>query len=47
MLAGLRLAKELEVKSLQVFIDSHLIAGQVTNEYEAGDLTMARYLDKF
>lgn len=45
-LAKLKLAKELWVKSLQVFIDSQLIASQVIGEYDARDPKMFKYLNK-
>lgn len=34
------------MENLKVFIDSQLVADQVTNEYEARDSTLAKYFDK-
>lgn len=45
LLAGLKIAEELGVKCLKVFIDSQLVPNQVTGEYEARDPIMAKYLD--
>nr|XP_010923030.1 uncharacterized protein LOC105046215 [Elaeis guineensis] len=35
LLAGLKIAKELDINSLKVFTDSQLIAGQIKDEFEA------------
>ncbi|XP_059658480.1 uncharacterized protein LOC132304778 [Cornus florida] len=43
LLTGLRLAKELRVKSLVAFSDSQLIIRQVTGEYRTKDETMEAY----
>ncbi|XP_073104418.1 uncharacterized protein [Elaeis guineensis] len=44
LLAGLKMAKELEIDSLKVFTDSQLIVGQVKDEFEARDPIMMIYL---
>ena len=44
ILTSLRIAKALGVKNLKLRIDSKLIVGQITNEYEAKEETMKRYL---
>ncbi|XP_064983502.1 uncharacterized protein LOC135623960 [Musa acuminata AAA Group] len=44
LLAGLRLALEMQVDSLHVHTDSRLVAEQLSGGYEARDPTMARYL---
>ena len=46
LLAGLKIAKELEIYSLKVFTDSQLITGQVKGEFEARDSIMMKYLQK-
>ncbi|XP_073103852.1 uncharacterized protein [Elaeis guineensis] len=46
LLVSLKIAKELEIDSLKVFIDSQLIVGQVKGEFEARDPIMAIYLQK-
>ncbi|XP_059627354.1 uncharacterized protein LOC132270172 [Cornus florida] len=43
LLAGPRLAKELKVKSLVAFSDSHLLIRQVTGEYGTKDETIEAY----
>ncbi|XP_059650555.1 uncharacterized protein LOC132296362 [Cornus florida] len=43
LLAGLKLAKELKVRSLVAFSDSQLIIRQVTGEYGTKDKTMEAY----
>ena len=45
-LAGLRLAKELQVDSLVVYSDSKLVVSQVLGEFQARDDRMAAYLEK-
>ena len=40
----MRIAKALGVKNLKLRIDSKLIVGQITNEYEAKEERMKRYL---
>ncbi|KAM2029589.1 hypothetical protein ACFX16_041084 [Malus domestica] len=44
LLAGLRLAKHLEVKRIDIFSDSQLVVNQVTNNFDAKDSSMAIYL---
>ncbi|XP_059627213.1 uncharacterized protein LOC132270006 [Cornus florida] len=46
LLAGLRMAKALEVERLVAYTDSQLITGQVQGEYEAKDEKMKTYLHK-
>ncbi|KAM1813782.1 hypothetical protein ACFX11_027533 [Malus domestica] len=43
-LAGLRLAKHLGVKRIDIFSDSQLVVNQVTNNFDAKDSSMAAYL---
>ena len=44
LIAGLKLAKEMKVESLQIFSDSQLIVCQVTNECQAHSEKMMAYL---
>ncbi|KAM2589506.1 hypothetical protein TB1_046427 [Malus domestica] len=44
LIAGLRLAKYLEVKRIDIFSDSQLVVNQVTNNFYAKDNFMAAYL---
>ena len=44
LLAGLKLSKNMEIKSLTVKSDSQLIVGQVKGEYEAREDRMKKYL---
>ncbi|KAM1829884.1 hypothetical protein ACFX14_022644 [Malus domestica] len=44
LLAGLRLAKHLGVKRIDIFSDSQLVVNQVTNNFDAKDNSMALYL---
>ncbi|XP_068502070.1 uncharacterized protein [Phaseolus vulgaris] len=44
LIVGMLLAKEMGAQSLLVKRDSQLVAGQVTEEYQAKDLQMAAYL---
>ena len=46
LLAGLRLAKELQVDSLMIYSDSKLVVSQVLGEFQARDDRMAAYLEK-
>ena len=46
LIAGLKLAKEMKVESLEIFSDSQLIVCQITNEYQAREGKMAAYLQK-
>ncbi|XP_059664191.1 uncharacterized protein LOC132309960 [Cornus florida] len=43
LLAGIKLAKELKVRNLNVFSDSQLIVRQVRGEYETKDETIEAY----
>ncbi|KAM2311531.1 hypothetical protein ACFXTH_022052 [Malus domestica] len=43
-LAGIRLAKHLGVKRIDIFSDSQLVVNQVTNNFDAKDSSMAAYL---
>ncbi|KAK1409583.1 hypothetical protein QVD17_36110 [Tagetes erecta] len=45
-LAGLRLAHKVGAKRIKAYVDSLLIANQVSGEYEAKDESMAKYLDR-
>ncbi|KAM1774845.1 hypothetical protein ACFX12_044170 [Malus domestica] len=44
LLAGLRLAKHLGVKRIDIFSDSQLVVNQVTNNFDTKDSSMAAYL---
>ncbi|XP_065026133.1 uncharacterized protein LOC135650583 [Musa acuminata AAA Group] len=44
LLAGLRLALEMQVAAVHVLTDSQLVAEQLSGAYEARDPTMAKYL---
>jgi ribonuclease HI len=46
LLAGLRLARDMEVRHLLVFVDSQLVANQIKGSYEARQPTIKLYLDK-
>ena len=46
LLAGLRLARELQVDSLIICSDSKLLVSQVLGEFQARDDRMAAYLEK-
>ena len=46
LLAGLKIAKELDIENLKVFTDSQLITEQVKDEFEARDPVMMKYLQK-
>ena len=46
LLAGLRLARELQVDSLQVYSDSKLIISHISKKFQARDGRMAAYLEK-
>nr|GEW85211.1 reverse transcriptase domain-containing protein [Tanacetum cinerariifolium] len=46
LIAGLRIAKQMGVKNLQVNVDSHLVANQVSRTYVAKEADMIRYLEK-
>ena len=44
LIAGLKLAKEMKVESLDIFSDSHLVVCQINEEYQAREEKMAAYL---
>ncbi|KAM1397805.1 hypothetical protein ACFX2I_015342 [Malus domestica] len=44
LIAGLHLAKHLEVKQIDIFSDSQLVVNQVTNNFDAKDSSMVAYL---
>ena len=44
VLIGLRIAKSLGVRNLKLNLDSKLVVGQITKEYEAKEDRMKRYL---
>ncbi|KAI5337618.1 hypothetical protein L3X38_016889 [Prunus dulcis] len=44
LLAGLRLAKEIDAKQIQIFSDSQLIVHQVNQDFTAKDASMTAYL---
>ncbi|GKE45492.1 reverse transcriptase domain-containing protein, partial [Tanacetum coccineum] len=46
LLAGLRIAKEMEIQELIIFVDSQLVANQVKGLFEARQPTIKQYLEK-
>nr|GEV18450.1 reverse transcriptase domain-containing protein [Tanacetum cinerariifolium] len=46
LIAGLRIARKMEVQNLQANMDSKLVANQVNGVYVAKDSSMIKYLDK-
>ena len=46
LIAGLKLAKEVKVESLDIFSDSQLVVCQVNEEYQAWEEKMVAYLYK-
>ncbi|GJS05029.1 reverse transcriptase domain-containing protein [Tanacetum coccineum] len=46
LLAGLRIAEEMEIKSLTIFVDSHLIVNQVKGLFEARQPAIKQYLER-
>ena len=46
LIAGLKLAREMKVESLEIYNDSQLIVCQVTDEYQARGEKMAAHLQK-
>ncbi|GKE17601.1 reverse transcriptase domain-containing protein [Tanacetum coccineum] len=46
LLAGLRIAKEMEIRELIIFVDSQLVANQVKGLFEARQPTIKQYLEK-
>ncbi|GJX50761.1 reverse transcriptase domain-containing protein [Tanacetum coccineum] len=46
LLAGLRIAKEMEIRELIIFVDSQLVGNQVKGLFEARQPTIKQYLEK-
>ena len=46
LIAGLRIAARMGVRNLEANVDSHLVANQVSGEYEAKEDNMIQYLEK-
>ncbi|GKB45991.1 reverse transcriptase domain-containing protein [Tanacetum coccineum] len=46
LLAGLRIAKEMEIRELTIFVDSQLVANQVKGLFEARQPTIKQYIEK-
>ncbi|GKA50021.1 reverse transcriptase domain-containing protein [Tanacetum coccineum] len=46
LIAGLRMAEQMGVKNLQVYVDSRLVANQVNGSYVAKESGMIQYLNK-
>ena len=46
LLAGLRMAKDMSIKALDIYSDSQLVMNQVLGEYQARGLKMVAYLNK-
>ncbi|GAU20758.1 hypothetical protein TSUD_239520 [Trifolium subterraneum] len=46
LIAGMKLAKEMEVQELKVQSDSQLVANQVSGEFQTKDPQLAKYLEK-
>ena len=46
LLAGLRMAKDMGIKTLDIYSDSQLVVNQVLGEYQARSLKMGAYLNK-
>ena len=46
LIAGLQLAKEMKVESLEIYSDSQLVVCKITNEYQVRGEKMATYLQK-
>ncbi|GJR12087.1 reverse transcriptase domain-containing protein [Tanacetum coccineum] len=46
LLAGLRIAKEMQVRDIHAFVDSKLVASQVEGSYEAKGKRMIKYREK-
>ncbi|XP_071708672.1 uncharacterized protein [Rutidosis leptorrhynchoides] len=45
LIAGLRLAKSIDVRQLTAYIDSQLVASQLNGSFEARDTSMQKYLE--
>nr|XP_043625712.1 uncharacterized protein LOC122597145 [Erigeron canadensis] len=46
LLAGLRIARDMKIRNLQVYVNSQLVANQVKGDYEAKQNTTKLYLQK-
>ncbi|GJU99498.1 reverse transcriptase domain-containing protein [Tanacetum coccineum] len=46
LIAGLRIAKEMQIQELAIFVDSQLVANQVKGLFEARQQTVKQYLEK-
>nr|GEY39816.1 reverse transcriptase domain-containing protein [Tanacetum cinerariifolium] len=46
LLSGLRIAREMEIKSLAIFTDSQLMANKIKGIFEARQPTIKKYLEK-
>lgn len=46
LIAGLKIAKELGIKTLHIFCDSQLVVCQVRKEHQAKEVTLAPYLNR-
>ncbi|MCI43829.1 putative gag polyprotein, partial [Trifolium medium] len=46
LIAGMKLAKEMEVQELRAQSDSQLVAHQVAGEFQTKDPQLAKYLEK-
>ena len=46
LIAGLKLAKEMKVESLEIFSDSQLVVHHINDEYQAREEKMAAYLQR-
>ncbi|XP_071739838.1 uncharacterized protein [Rutidosis leptorrhynchoides] len=45
LIAGLRLAKSIDVRKLTAYVDSQLVASQLNGSFEARDTSMQKYLE--
>ncbi|XP_071712852.1 uncharacterized protein [Rutidosis leptorrhynchoides] len=45
LIAGLRLAKSIDVQQLMAYVDSQLLTSQLNGSFEAKDISMQKYLD--
>ena len=46
LIAGLNLAKEIKVESLEIYGNSHIVICQITDKYQAPSEKIAAYLQK-
>ena len=46
LLAGLKLAREVGARKLNIYSDSQVVTSQITGSYQAKDPTMKKYLDR-